>query len=354
MNKQEYLKFLNKIKNVNYPKQDHWDIFDSFYYEKVSLFENMKNFRINGISNMLETGLPSQERQDLIKHNKCYNTVYEKSEIVEIESRFEELVLMMGANIDKYFCNSLVGNPRKHEYTHNNKVYFLNFDDLYHAYAAWQIDRYNDKTPASILEIGGGYGNLCNKLKRIYPGTKYFIVDIPEVLLVQHYYLTKSSNNLKILNLVGEKTNITNQLYTDYDVILVPFYLLESVSLRPEIIINCRSFGEMPVDTLTDYFNWIQNKISRNGLFYTVNRYVFTKSKDRNKIRDYPFDKQWLIEMSKPQWLQTHLHEFLLKRTDNESNSLELLLQSFPISTPPPGPIMEKILPQKEWIKNQM
>ena len=152
--------------------------------------------------------------------------------------------------------------------------------------------------------------------------------------------------------MTGKSSKITN--FTEYDVVLIPFYLLKEFNIKPNIVINCRSFGEMPRSTLYNYFNWIQNNMTEKGLLYTVNRYVFTKSKDKNKIRDYPFDNHWLVTLSKPQWLQTHLHEFLLERTTWKNNSLKFLLKSFPITTPPPGPMMEKILSQKEWIQNQI
>lgn len=352
MEKEIYIKCLQALKTINYSRQDHWDIFDKSYYKKISDFNEMTNFRNNGISNMLETGLPSQDRQDLILNNKAYNISYTQNEKDDIIKRFNQLNTMIGKDLDKYFCNTLIGNPRHLKYHHNSKDYILNFDDLYHVYAAWQIKRYIDfkkiKTN-NVLEIGGGYGNLCRKIKRLIPDSTYFIVDIPEVLLIQHYYLS-SNSNLKILNLINE--NKDN--YKDYDVILLPFYMLKKIDLNPDIVINCRSFGEMPKNTLLSYFEWIHKNLRNEGFLYMVNRYVFTKSIDKNKIRDYPFDNRWSVILSQPQWLQTHLHEFLLKRVEKENNDLNYLLKSFPIETPPPGPIMEKILTQKSWIENQI
>ncbi len=41
----------------------------------------------------------------------------------------------------------------------------------------------------TILEIGGGYGGLAAKLKRLLPKSKIVIVDIPHAGLLQTYYL---------------------------------------------------------------------------------------------------------------------------------------------------------------------
>jgi hypothetical protein len=60
------------------------------------------------------------------------------------------------------------------------------------------------------------------------------------------------------------------------------------------------------------------------------------------------------VIISQPQWLQTHLHEFLLfRRKEINKIPIEFLLKSFPISTPPPGPIMTEIQTQSEWLKHQ-
>jgi len=359
MNLEEYNFYLEKLKNIDYSTQDHWDIFSSKYYDKISDFDCMKSFRTNGISNMLETALPSQDREPLIENNGSYDIDYSAYEIEEIKKRFSELKIMMGDDISKIEFNSAVGNPRRLKQEYDGKECLLNFDDLYHAYAAWQLERFicnlfDTSQVKNILEIGAGYGNLAHKIKIIFKKSKYIIIDLPEVLLIQHYYLSKNNPSYKIVNLLDTNNVNTNVDKIDCDILLVPFHLYKNYQFNFDVVINNRSFGEMPKETLTDYIDWIQKNISLNGILYTVNRYVFTKSLDKNKIRDYPFDNFWNVIISQPQWLQTHLHEFILQRTSHEPNiSLEFLLKSFPISTPPPGPIMQKIQTQAEWLRHQ-
>jgi putative sugar O-methyltransferase len=357
MNKDLYNYYFKILKSANYPTQDHWDIFNNDYYNKVKDFNEMLDFRINGISNMLETGLPSQERFSLIKSGKKYTVDYNQDEAEEILKRFNELQEMLGSDLFKIQFNNLVGSPRRLEREYNGKNFLLNFDDLYHVYGAWQVKRFIDlykdvKKINSIVEIGAGYGNLAHKIKSVYSKCKYFIIDLPEVLLIQHYYLSQNNPSYKIVNLLDPIQNISEN--QDGDIFLIPFSRYNDVKIDFDMAINHRSFGEMPKQILFNYIKWIEKNISESGLLYTVNRYVFTKSKDKNKIRNYPFDDFWKPIVSQPQWLQTHLHEFLLKRTPDKSfPSMEFVLNSFPLSTPPPGPMMEKIQTQPDWIKNQ-
>ena len=352
MDIQVYNKLYEILNKLSYEKQDHWDIFDKTYYEKIKNIENLNSFRNNGISNMLETGLPSQERFELLRDNKNYNTEYNDDEKEDIINRYEELKILLGNSINKYSFNNNVGNPR--HLLHDNKL--LNFDDLYHVYAMWQLNRYILKKEINsniVVEIGGGYGNFAHKFKELHNKSKYVIIDLPEVLLLQHYYLMNMNKNYKIINLIDESIDIDID-NESFDFLLLPFNTYQKHNFNSDIIINKRSLGEMPKNILENYFDWIQKNINTHGIFYIVNRYAFTKSNDKNKIRDYPFDYNWNIILSKPQWLQSHLHEFILERTHDYNESLNLLLKSFPLSTPPPGPIMkENILKQSDWIKFQ-
>lgn len=346
-----YNKLFNILTKVFYEKQCHWDIFDEIYYNKIKDIKSLINFRNNGISNMLETGLPSQERFYLLENNKCYNVNYNETEKKEIIKRYYSLKNIISDKFEYMPFNKDIGNPR--HYLYNDKM--LNFDDLYHIYAVWQVSRFIKLKNCDIkivVEIGGGYGNFANKFKTLFNRTKYIIIDLPEVLLLQHYYLIENNKSYKIINLMYDKDIDINKV--DCDFILIPFNIYNNINFEFDLVINKRSLGEMPKNILQDYFIWIQRNLKNDGLFYLVNRYCFTKSKDKNKLKDYPFDNNWEVILSQPQWLQTHLHEFLLIRNYECKISINELLKSFPEETPPPGPIMDdNILSQKEWLKFQ-
>ena len=112
-----------------------------------------------------------------------------------------------------------------------------------------------------------------------------------------------------------------------------------------------RSFGEMNKEILDNYFKLIQKTIKNDGFLYTVNRYVTYRGKDKLKFKSYPFGDNWRQIISQPQWLQTHLHEFLLVRDLNPKIPFKEIIKSFPERTPPPGPF-GKNYSLESWKKN--
>ena len=248
----EFYSYLEKIKTSSYKKQDHWDLYKEKFFKILSEFKSMDSFRSNGISNMLETGLPSQDLEKISKgimYSRNYND-YEKLDIVK---RYKELRIMFGDKLDQILFNSEIGNPRGYEFKDKNNNFFLNFDDLYHVYSADQISRViNNFNLGSkinrILEIGGGYGNLATKLKKLFSKSQYLIIDLPEVLLIQHYYLSKTFPNQKIINLVDDSKFSKNILYDgEFDFLLIPFNIYQEMNLEFDLVVNTRSFGEMPI-----------------------------------------------------------------------------------------------------------
>ena len=340
--------------NEHKPSNDHWDVFNGDFYKLVSDIDNWKTFRRNGLTCMLETGLYGKDRVDFIQNRKLYDRGYSNSEIFEIELRVKELEGMIGK---EFLYNTLeceVGDPR-HCIVNNHKV---NFDDLYNVYAAWQIYRMFEelnKKPTTILEVGGGYGNLCNKITKLFPNVKYVILDLPESLLVQEYFLTQTDRSRNILTLSDiDNSGVESIKSKDFNVALLPGWYGDKLknNIEFDLVINMRSFGEMNTEVLNYYFDVIHNTLKYNGLFYCVNRYVFTSSIQQLKIKDYPFDGDWNFIISQPQWLQTHLHEYLIMREKSPKISPAFILKSMSERVPPPGPVMDNILTQKEWFDN--
>ena len=175
---------------------------------------------------------------------------------------------------------------------------------------------------------------------------------------MQHYNLATIDPEKKIVSLKDfkDEKDIAHFLSNEhYDVALVPCWYGDKIkSLKTDLIINMRSLGEMTEDLLHYYFDIIQSSLKKRGVFYCVNRYVFTSSNHKLKLKDYPFDEDWTFIISQPQWLQTHLHEWVALRERDKNVSPSFILESLSERMPPPGPIMEDILPQKKWIENNV
>jgi len=325
---------------------DHWDIFDEDYLSLIKEEAAWQIFRRNGMTCMLETGLYAVDRKRMITHNELYPKDYVEAEILDIIKRYDELVFLAGEDFVQDMIECEVGDPRR--YMHGGAQ--LNFDDLYHVYAAWQLSRTISelkKEPEYILEIGGGYGNLSHKIKKLYPNAKYIILDLPESLVVQMGYLSQVNSSLTFFDL--DKA-IEEQCF---DIALIPGWMREKIAhIKFDVIINMRSLGEMSKQTVDYYFDLIHGTIKKDGLFYCVNRYAFLKSKDAMMLRDFPFDDNWTFVMSQPQWLQTHLHEWMAMRS-KPIIPPKFALASYPLRTPPAGPIMEDILSLNQWVKNE-
>jgi putative sugar O-methyltransferase len=339
---------------IHKPENDHWDAFDSDYYDLISEPAGWENFRRNGITCMLETGLYAKDRKDYIKNKKLYSEYYSDVEVDEMKSRVDELEEMVGPEFIQQYIDCEVGNPC-HCLIDGVKY---NFDDVYNIYALWQIHRtlqHLQTEPNTILEIGAGYGCLCNKLMNLYPDSKYIVLDLPESLGVQHYNLSRINPDRKILTLkdIGDR-DIMSMLKTgDYNVALLPSWYGQHITkLNVDLVVNMRSLGEMTEELLSYYFNIIHSTLKPRGVFYCVNRYVFTSSIHKLKLKDYPFDEKWKFIVSQPQWLQTHLHEWIALRQTDPDVSPSFILKSLSERMPPPGPIMEDILPQKKWLEN--
>lgn len=308
-----------------------WDCFDKGFFDFIKDPKNWENFRLNGMTCGLETGLLQSDRKNILG-KKLYEKNYTKDEEQDIINRFKELKNMMGdVNLSPLVCSE-IGNPRNTYYSST----LLNFDDLYHLYSFWQISRFLDMDKKNILEIGAGYGNLAEKFIK-HSNVKYFIIDLPETILIQHYYLKTNHPKIKVQKIKSSN----DQIDTSNDVFLIPCFFLDSLkNSQFDLVINMRSFGEMNANIIKQYFNLINETLKDNGFLYTVNRYVTYRGSEIIRFKDYPFGDYWTTIISQPQWLQTHLHELLIKKNNKPDLPFQKILESLPNRTPPPGPIM--------------
>jgi hypothetical protein len=121
----------------------------------------------------------------------------------------------------------------------------------------------------NIVEIGGGYGGLCYWMHQLL-GTRinrYVIVDLPEVNLVQAYFL--SSLKTRELTLFGEAT-----VKPQSRIELIPHWMLSDLDWRPNVLINQDSMPEMPEAEVARYLSWGSDNV--DGLFLSFNQEAFS------------------------------------------------------------------------------
>jgi len=121
----------------------------------------------------------------------------------------------------------------------------------------------------NIVEIGGGYGGLCYWMHRLL-GTRinrYVVVDLPEVNLVQAYFL--SSLETRELLLFGEE-----ERKGEPGIELIPHWTLSDLDLRPNVLINQDSMPEMPQAEVERYLTWGSDNV--DGLFFSFNQEAYS------------------------------------------------------------------------------
>jgi len=121
----------------------------------------------------------------------------------------------------------------------------------------------------NIVEIGGGYGGLCYWMHRLLGKriNRYVVVDLPEVNVVQAYFL--SSLETRELLLFGEEKR-----KGESRIELIPHWMLSDLDLRPNVLINQDSMPEMPPAEVERYLSWGSDNV--DGLFFSFNQEAYS------------------------------------------------------------------------------
>ena len=83
---------------------------------------------------------------------------------------------------------------------------------------------------------------------------------------------------------------------------------------------------EMNINSIDNYFKYIQNNLKNDGYFLNINRYFSDVNKYNFYFNKFPYDKKWKIIKSKTSWLQKNIHLLLTKRTKNDFNEINELM----------------------------
>ena len=296
---------LNNYQN-NYQSR-HWSYNNN---AKKTLFDKkrLKNFRSNGLSRGMD------------------DSFYTKKEAIKLYKNIKE-------ECGKFFVHSMllkknIGNPKK--FFKEGSHYFT-AHELFHIKFIYEIkDKILLKKKDIICEIGPGYGSMIAKLMRLY-NSKVILIDLPEANFISHYYLKSQFPKKSFFVSRNIKNNkITKKNILDNDVIILcPWDRLPKMKIN--LFINARSMMEMKYEVIKDYFKLIQNFTKIGGSYLCVNRYYKDTVGYPVEMNNYPYDKCWKVLISKPSWMQNHIHFLLTKRIKNESNEINKELKKIQI-----------------------
>lgn len=152
---------------------------------------------------------------------------------------------------------------------------FLTRETCSHLYTAHRmrnaIERQGLNEPLHIVEIGAGFGGTCYWLRQLLGerAARYVIVDLPEVALVQAFFL--GSADPRALTLYGE-----NRPPAGNSIELIPHTALTEIDFRPNVLINQDSMPEMPRTEVDRYLSWASSRL--DGVFLSFNQETLSPS----------------------------------------------------------------------------
>lgn len=146
---------------------------------------------------------------------------------------------------------------------------FLTRETCNHLYSAYRIrdiiDRQRLGSDLKIVEIGGGYGGTAYWLRKTLGErvSRYVIVDLPEVGLVQAYFLGSSDPGSLVLLGKDRGDSVST-------IELMPHFRLSEIDFRPTVLVNQDSMPEMPASEVERYLAWGAENV--DNLFISFNQ----------------------------------------------------------------------------------
>jgi len=270
-----------------YTRSLHWE---KHYKENQKFLEitNLKNFRNNQIlSEGLDDAMNLQNKLNLIEKLELFNFEFLRRTLPE-------------KNIgNSNFSQEFLG-------------YYFDYGIIHHLKWYEKIEKYI-KEKSVVLEIGGGFGSLARIIIK-NKNTKYFLIDLPEANLLSNYYLKNHFPEKKIFNYLDFKNLDIEKEINNFDIFILPPNTVNSKKLSFDFIINTRSFMEMNMNIIREYFDLIQNKIVEGGFFLNVNRFLKSTVGENIYLHKYPYDEKWDVVISEKSFLQDHVCFFLTIR----------------------------------------
>jgi putative sugar O-methyltransferase len=139
----------------------------------------------------------------------------------------------------------------------------------YQHYCAHRISRLLEPGPATVAEIGGGFGGMAYYLLRDRPGTTYIDFDMPESIALTAYYLLKAFPQLNFL-LYGE-AELTRKTISQVDVVLMPvFELADMPEGSADLTFSSHAMSDLARESMNQYLQDIA-RVTRSHFLHIGN-----------------------------------------------------------------------------------
>ena len=155
-----------------------------------------------------------------------------KKQLRFLENKVSENTLK-STLIEDYVGEPIIMN-RKYLTSHNS------IHHLYHIIKFLDATRYDIKKVETIIEWGGGYGNLAKIIKRFFQNTiTYIIIDIPFMSCLQWLYLCTIFGENEI-NIIQKKQDVLQRGKIN----LLPLDFLKQFDLKGDLFISTWAITE--------------------------------------------------------------------------------------------------------------
>lgn len=248
---------------------------DFFNLEKI---RNFKRFPIsmgtlNRPDRLLDIFESYYDDDSLV--TRIFNTV----KLIRRYFQAQYFSLKIHKTIFPYRTEPSVGNERRFSLPNN----YLSDSGIRHSYYSNSISKFSNLK--SVLEIGAGFGGLASALLEGNKISKYFIVDLPENLLLEHFFLAELGFNVLPWSHYCKDTNQIDC------VVLMNGNDLVELDEEVDLLINTMSMQHMSRKNLDFYFNQI-GRIEPKKL-YLVNRNT-TRDQSDIPIENYPIPRGYI------------------------------------------------------------
>jgi putative sugar O-methyltransferase len=285
---QKEIDFYSKIKNNNdslwSSRVQNW-INKILDYKGEIKKESLINFR--RFSTLLSE-TPNQKKNYFV--NIIYKFTRDKGQHFSSKEALKNFSESSDYSLLHDFKMSEVGNPGYY-FTKEGIKYNERF--LRHIRNLENLDKYlfKDKnTIKNVIDIGGGYGQFSEIVKRKHDHLVFANIDFFEQLILAYYYLLENFPGCKIFSMSQALSieKIDRDLIAQYDFLLIPVECFDKIENGSfDLLTNFSSFGEMPRDVFSKYFN--SPLIKNIDYIYTVNRIDSWADYDNGiSIFDYP------------------------------------------------------------------
>ena len=156
--------------------------------------------------------------------------------------------LYFANKINNELCEKFKNQPKGLTGYKGNENKYIKYDDLdskHICQLTFLFNKLNITNYDRIVEIGGGFGNMCRLCNNIVSYNNWDIVDLPHMLELSNYYLQNEIKNISKINFINAYSNIN---YNNID-----------------LVIGTHSVSEFSWDV---FYNYFQSIISKSKYFY--------------------------------------------------------------------------------------